>query len=106
MFQVLKGLEYCHANNILHRDLKPQNILIDKQGTVKLADFGLARFDTIPMKGYTNEVITLWYRPPEVLLGNRKYKGEIDVWSVGCIMAEMVRPVSTDRRQAAVRCSE
>jgi len=57
---------------------------------VKLADFGLARYDTIPMKGYTNEVITLWYRPPEVLLGSRKYSGEIDMWSVGCIMAELL----------------
>lgn len=76
--------------SVLHRDLKPQNILVDKTGQVKLADFGLARYDTIPMKGYTHEVITLWYRPPEVLLGNRKYKGEIDVWSVGCILAELV----------------
>ena len=50
----------------------------------------MARYDTIPMKGYTNEVITLWYRPPEVLLGSRKYQGEVDVWSVGCIMAELV----------------
>ena len=86
----MRGIENCHKNSVLHRDLKPQNILVDRHGNVKLADFGLARYDTIPMKGYTNEVITLWYRPPEVLLGSRKYRGEIDMWSVGCIMAELI----------------
>ncbi|KAF7357037.1 Protein kinase domain-containing protein [Mycena venus] len=87
--QLNLGLVYCHSRRILHRDLKPQNLLIDKHNNLKLADFGLARAFGLPMRTYTHEVVTLWYRAPEVLLGSRHYATGIDMWSVGCIFAEM-----------------
>merc|ERR550539_893899 len=88
--QLLKGLNFCHSKRIIHRDLKPQNLLIDRNGALKLADFGLARAFGIPLRSYTHEVVTLWYRAPEVLMGSRKYSTPVDIWSVGCIFAEMV----------------
>lgn len=91
MKQLLEGLAYCHSHSILHRDLKPQNLLIDREGHIKLADFGLARSFTIPLRTYTHEVVTLWYRAPELLLGTKFYTMAIDIWSLGCIFAEMVR---------------
>jgi cyclin-dependent kinase len=90
LYQLLRGISYCHQHSILHRDLKPQNLLISKEGELKLADFGLARAFGIPVKKLTNEVVTLWYRPPDVLLGSQNYDTAVDIWSVGCIFAEMM----------------
>jgi len=75
-----------HSN---HLDLKPPNLLINREGQLKLADFGLARAFGIPVRSYTHEVVTLWYRAPDVLMGSRKYSTPVDIWSVGCIFAEM-----------------
>ena len=87
MFQLLQGLQFCHGHNVLHRDLKPQNILISKNGELKLADFGLARAFGLPIKHFSAEVVTLWYRPPDVLMGAKIYDTSIDMWSAGCIFA-------------------
>lgn len=91
--QMLNGLYYIHSNKILHRDMKAANVLITKTGTLKLADFGLARAFSAQKNGqpnrYTNRVVTLWYRPPELLLGDRNYGPPVDLWGAGCIMAEM-----------------
>eukprot|EP00998_Keelungia_sp_KM082_P005873 NODE_2161_length_1123_cov_121.192771_g2143_i0.p1 GENE.NODE_2161_length_1123_cov_121.192771_g2143_i0~~NODE_2161_length_1123_cov_121.192771_g2143_i0.p1 ORF type:complete len:302 (+),score=51.58 NODE_2161_length_1123_cov_121.192771_g2143_i0:79-984(+) len=88
--QLLQGLQYCHDKCVLHRDLKPQNLLInERDNALKLADFGLGRAFGIPVHKYTHEVVTLWYRPPDVLLGNTKYGTSVDMWSVGCIFAEL-----------------
>ncbi|KAI9707383.1 MAG: negative regulator of the PHO system [Candelina mexicana] len=89
MHQLLAGIAFCHDNRVLHRDLKPQNLLINNKGQLKLADFGLARAFGIPVNTFSNEVVTLWYRAPDVLLGSRTYNTSIDIWSAGCIMAEM-----------------
>uniref|UniRef100_A0A6M2DJ92 Putative cdc2-related protein kinase n=1 Tax=Xenopsylla cheopis TaxID=163159 RepID=A0A6M2DJ92_XENCH len=93
MQQLLNGLYYIHNNKILHRDMKAANVLITKNGILKLADFGLARAFSVPKNGaanrYTNRVVTLWYRPPELLLGDRNYGPPVDLWGAGCIMAEM-----------------
>lgn len=88
--QLLAGIAFCHDNRVLHRDLKPQNLLINNRGQLKLADFGLARAFGIPVNTFSNEVVTLWYRAPDVLLGSRTYNTSIDIWSAGCILAEMV----------------
>ncbi|KAG2664823.1 hypothetical protein I3760_16G101600 [Carya illinoinensis] len=91
LHQILRGIAYCHSHRVLHRDLKPQNLLIDRRtNSLKLADFGLARAFGIPVRTFTHEVVTLWYRAPEILLGSRHYSTPVDVWSVGCIFAEMV----------------
>ncbi|XP_070031279.1 cyclin-dependent kinase C-2-like isoform X2 [Nicotiana tomentosiformis] len=91
MKQLLTGLHYCHVNQVLHRDIKGSNLLIDNEGNLKLADFGLARsFSGDHNANLTNRVITLWYRPPELLLGATKYGPAVDMWSVGCIFAELL----------------
>ena len=89
VYQLLRGIAFCHSHSILHRDLKPQNLLIENKRIVKLADFGLARAYKTPIETLTHEVVTLWYRAPEVLLGASRYAPPLDVWSVGCIMAEL-----------------
>ena len=90
MYQLLRGLDYCHKKKILHRDLKPQNLLMSAKGELKLADFGLARAQSVPSKTFSNEVVTLWYRPPDILLGSNDYTTTIDIWGVGCIFFEMI----------------
>lgn len=90
MYQLLRGMAICHSRGIMHRDLKPQNLLINRAGELKIADFGLARAFQIPVRAYTHEVITLWYRAPEILLGQRQYACPVDIWSIGAIFAEMV----------------
>ncbi|XP_021388601.1 cyclin-dependent kinase 12 isoform X2 [Lonchura striata] len=90
MKQLMEGLDYCHKKNFLHRDIKCSNILLNNSGQIKLADFGLARlYSSEESRPYTNKVITLWYRPPELLLGEERYTPAIDVWSCGCILGEL-----------------
>ena len=76
-WQLLNGVSYCHSHRVLHRDLKPQNLLVDRHGGIKLADFGLARAFGVPVRMFTHEVITLYYRPPEILLGAKYYSTAI-----------------------------
>lgn len=90
MYQLLLGVQYCHQKLVLHRDLKPQNLLINKRGELKIADFGLARSFGAPVRSYSHEVVTLWYRPPDVLLGSKHYSTSIDMWSIGCIFWELL----------------
>ena len=90
MKQLLEGVHYMHRQKILHRDLKLSNLLIGSNGQLKIADWGLARSWNDNVKAYTNKVITLWYRPPELLLGDTQYTCAIDMWSVGCIFAELL----------------
>ncbi|KAL7989434.1 hypothetical protein Chor_012100 [Crotalus horridus] len=90
LYQLLQGVSFCHSHRVIHRDLKPQNLLINEMGAIKLADFGLARAFGVPLRTYTHEVVTLWYRAPEILLGCKYYSTAVDIWSIGCIFAEMV----------------
>ncbi|ORC87420.1 putative mitogen-activated protein kinase, putative,kinase [Trypanosoma theileri] len=87
-YQLLNGVDYCHAHNIIHRDVKPENILVSKEGLLKLCDFGFAR--QLSSKGkYTDYVATRWYRAPELLVGDVSYGKAVDVWAIGCIFSEL-----------------
>ena len=89
MLQLLTGLAEIHNNGVLHRDLAPSNILITKDGVIKIADFGLSRFIASPDKPMSKGVITKYYRPPEIFFQAEYYSFSIDIWSAGCILAEM-----------------
>ncbi|GKZ51225.1 TFIIH complex serine/threonine-protein kinase subunit kin28 [Aspergillus brasiliensis] len=90
MGMLARGVWFCHENFILHRDIKPNNLLVAADGEVKLADFGLARSFADPYLNMTHQVITRWYRPPELLFGARQYSGAVDVWSMGMVFAELL----------------
>uniref|UniRef100_A0A671L5X2 Cyclin-dependent kinase 7 n=1 Tax=Sinocyclocheilus anshuiensis TaxID=1608454 RepID=A0A671L5X2_9TELE len=90
ILMTLQGLEYMHNHWILHRDLKPNNLLLDENGVLKLADFGLAKAFGSPNRVYTHQVVTRWYRAPELLFGARMYGVGVDMWAVGCILAELL----------------
>lgn len=94
MYQIMKAMKYLHSADVIHRDLKPSNVLINSDCHLKLCDFGLARSlhqdQTEPNLALTEEVATRWYRAPEVLLGSQTYDKSADMWSVGCILAELL----------------
>jgi serine/threonine protein kinase len=97
-FQMLQGLTYLHSNMILHRDLKPANILINPDTLViQLADFGLARSFYFPIRPFTKEIATMYYRAPEIMLGSKSYSSGTDIWAFGCILAELFcrKPIFT-----------
>ncbi|KAK4473211.1 hypothetical protein MN116_004386 [Schistosoma mekongi] len=89
-YQLLQAVNFCHAHNCIHRDVKPENILITKSGQLKLCDFGFARLLTGPGDEYTDYVATRWYRAPELLVGDTQYGTAVDIWAIGCVVAEML----------------
>ena len=92
MYQLCLGCAHLHRHGVMHRDLKPQNLLVDKaKNVIKVADLGLGRAFSVPVKSYTHEIVTLWYRAPELLLGLRRYGPAVDMWATGCILAEFLR---------------
>ena len=102
MHQLFSGLEHCHNHHVLHRDIKGSNLLIDNEGILKIADFGLASFfDPNHKHPMTSKVVTLWYRPPELLLGATDYSVGVDLWSAGCILAELLagKPIMPGRTE-------
>ena len=109
MGMISRAIWFCHENFALHRDIKPNNLLIAADGEVKLADIGLARSFADPYRRMTSNVITRWYRPPELLFGAKHYSGAVDIWSIGCVFAELMLRVpylasETEIGQVSVVC--
>ncbi|KRT84351.1 protein kinase, partial [Oryctes borbonicus] len=90
IWQTIQGVGYCHQHGCIHRDIKPENILLTGSGVVKLCDFGFARMLS-PGENYTDYVATRWYRAPELLVGDTQYGTPVDVWAIGCVMAELIK---------------
>ncbi len=93
MYQILSGINYLHQNRIFHRDIKPCNILLEENGLIKLADFGLARYFSMTSSEYTIPIQTLHYRAPEVCLGSSFYGPPVDIWGAGCVFAELMESI-------------
>lgn len=105
MQQLLEGLAHCHSRGVLHRDIKGSNLLIGGNGILKVADFGLATsFSPDQKQPLTSRVVTLWYRPPELLLGATEYGVAVDLWSSGCILAELLagKPIMPGRTEVCM----
>lgn len=89
LYQIVSGIAFCHQRCVFHRNLCPQNILITRKGVIKLSGFDAGRTFEVAQKVYTHNVTVLWYRSPEILLGTSQYTPKIDIWSIGCVFAEM-----------------